>query len=283
MSAPHDARLRGRAFLCVFSLASCIALSSCAAAPRPIALPSDPGSPFPDFSSVHSQLSMTCAGVRTLRAELGLSGRLGDEPLRGRVVAGFERPSSMRLDLVAPFGPPVFNLATRGGSATLVLQREERILRNAPPEAILEALTGVALGPADLLAVFTGCVLPAARATAGRLHSSDWASIDVESVEQGAPRRTATLFLRRNGAQWQLRAALLERWQIDYPPWTGSFPQSVRIMSRNPDVRVNIAASLSQVETNVDLDPAAFTVEEQKGLMPLTLEELRRAGPLRGQ
>ena len=42
-------------------------------------------------------------------------------------------------------------------------------------------------------------------------------------------------------------------------------------------------AALSQVETNVDVPAAAFTVEEQKDLTPLTMEELRKAGPLRGQ
>jgi hypothetical protein len=66
-------------------------LSACAA-PRLITLPSDQGTPFPDFASVHAQISSACAGVRTLRGELGLSGNVGNERLRGTVVAGFERP-----------------------------------------------------------------------------------------------------------------------------------------------------------------------------------------------
>ena len=60
------------------------------------------------------------------------------------------------------------------------------------------------------------------------------------------------------------------------------FPQSVRLVSLGPDVAVNIAAALAEIETNVDIDPAAFAVQEQKNLEPLTLEELRQAGPLRG-
>ena len=188
----------------------------------------------------------------------------------------------MRLIGVAPFGPPAFELAARGGSATLLLPREERIIRNAAPEAILEAMTGVALGPADLLAVFTGCVLSAPRPTGGRTHAGGWASVDIERAEQpGTPRQTATLYLRRVGSQWQLRAARRDRWQIEYTPSTGLFPQSVRLLSTNP--AVNLSASLSQIETNTVLDPAAFRVEEQKGVTPLTIEELREAGPLRGQ
>ncbi len=188
----------------------------------------------------------------------------------------------MRLEGVAPFGPPVFTLAGRGDSATLVLQRDERIIRNAPPEAILEALTGVSLGPADLLAAFTGCVLPAPRPVAGRVHSGDVASIDIESDDQGQQRR-ATLFLKRSGSRWQLFAARRDRWQIEYTFAAGMFPQSVRLVSLSPDVAVNIAAALAGIETNVDIDPAAFAVQEQKNLQPLTLDELRQAGPLRGQ
>lgn len=217
-----------------------------------------------------------------MTTEIGLSGRVGDEPLRSvRVIAGFERPSSIHLQGVAPFGGPIFLLAGRAGAATLVLPRDQRIIRSAPPEAILGALTGVALDPADLLAVFTGCVVPAPRSTAGRLHPGGLASIDVESTDPTTPRRTATVYLRRNGSQWQLRAATRDTWQIEYTPGTGSFPQLVRLISTSPDLRVALNAALSQVETNQAVDPKAFIVEEQKDLMPMTVEELRQAGPLR--
>ena len=279
MSALHD---RAR-FFCISNFAFCIALASCASLPKPITLPSDTGTPFADFAAVHSQLSSACTGVRTLTMEIGLSGRAAGEPLRGRVLAGFERPSSMHLEGVAPLGGPVFVLAARGGAASLLLTREERIVRNAPPEAILGALTGVALDPADLQAVFTGCVVPAPRATGGRLHSGGLASIDVESADQGSQRRTATLFLSRNGSQWQLRAARRDRWQFDYTSGTGTFPQSVKLISLNPDIQVGLTAALSQVETNQAIDPEAFVVQEPKNVMPMTLEELRQAGPLRGK
>jgi hypothetical protein len=258
-----------------------VLLASCASLPKPIVLPSDTGTPLADFSSVHSQVTSACAGVRTLKGELALSGRIGSERLpRTTVIAGFERPSSMRLEGLPPIGGPIFILAARDGSATLLLPREDRIVRNAAPEAILDALTGIALGPADLLAVFTGCVLPAPRPTAGRVHVDGLASIDIESVDQGAV-RTAKVYLRRSGSQWQLRAASRDRWQFEYTPSTGQFPQSVRLLSTDPAIRVELTAVLSQIETNVDLDPAAFAIPEQKNLMPMTVEELRQGGPLR--
>jgi hypothetical protein len=281
MSAPPDARRRSRAVFCILHFAFCIAVAACGV-PKPISLPSDPGAPLSDFASVQAQVSSACAAVRTMRGELGLSGRAGNEGVRGRVHVGFERPAAMRLEGVGPFGPPFFILAGRGDSATLVLQREERIIRGAPPEAILEALTGVSLGPADLLAAFTGCVLPAPRPIAGRVHSGDRASIDIESGDPG-PARRATLFVKRSGSRWQLYAARRDGWQIEYVFGSGMFPQSVRLVSLSPDVPVNLAAALTGIETNVDIDPAAFTVQEQKNLEPLTLEELRQAGPLRGQ
>src|SRR4029079_11465016 len=55
---------------------------SCA---RPhITLPTDPGIPLPDFRTIQMQLSAACVGVRTLTAEMALSGRAGRQRLRGR-------------------------------------------------------------------------------------------------------------------------------------------------------------------------------------------------------
>jgi hypothetical protein len=81
-------------------------------------------------------VSRACRGARTLTAELALSGTRADA-LRGRVVAGFERPASMRLEGVAPFGPPRFILVARGGEATLLLPRDERVVHGASPEDVL--------------------------------------------------------------------------------------------------------------------------------------------------
>ena len=250
-----------------------VLLAACG--PRRISLPSDPGTPLPDFAQIHAQVASDCTGVRTLTAELGLSGRAGDESLRGRVIAGFARPSSMLLTGVAPFGPAVFILAARGNAATLVLPRESRIVRNASPDAILGALTGVALAPADLQAILTGCVMPAPKPTLGRLHANGQASIDLAG--------NATIYLRRVANRWQLRAARRDGWQIEYPAFQGVFPQSVRLQSTSPDVRVDLTATINELETNLDLDADAFSIKERGDERPLSLDELRKSGPLRGQ
>ena len=248
-----------------------IFVSACAA--RSVVLPTDPGAPLPDYSQIHAELTRSCLGVRTMTAELGLSGRVGSQNLRGRVVAGFARPDSMRLEGVAPFGAPVFILVSRGATATLVLPRDGRVVRSPRGEEILGALTGVALSAGDLQAIFTGCVTADPRAAGGRLHQNGWASIDLDGG--------ATLFLQRVQNAWLLRAARRGDWQIEYAAWQGTFPQTVRL--RSTPASVDVTAAISQLETNIDLDAAAFTLGVPVDAREMTVEELRQAGPLRGQ
>jgi hypothetical protein len=240
-----------------------------------VSLPVDPGAPLPDFAAIHRQATAACAGVRTLTAELGLSGRAGGRALRGRAIVGFERPASIRLEGVAPFGPPAFVLAGRGANATLLLPRDNRVLRDARADDILGSLTGVALSPADLLAVLTGCVTAMPVASAGRLHQNGWASIDLSAG--------TTVFLERVALGWQARAARRPGWQIEYPSWQGAFPAIVRLRSIDPQVNVDLTAAVSQIEANVTVDPAAFAVTVPDDMLPITLDELRDGGPLQGQ
>jgi hypothetical protein len=244
---------------------------SVACGARRIQLPSDPGSPFPDYSQVHAEVTASCRGARTLTAELGLRGRAAGRRLSGRLVAGFERPGSMRLEAVAPFGPPGFILATRGREAVLLLPRDERVVRGESADEILGSLTGVALAPADLQAILTGCVAPDSKATGGRMHTNGWASIDLEGG--------ATMYLQRMGP-WRIRAARRDGWSVDYPVWQGTFPQTIRLQSQDDRANVDMTATLAQIEVNVDVDPAAFAVDVPPNASPLTLEELRAAGPL---
>ena len=206
-----------------------------------------------------------------------MSGRAGQQTLRGRVIAGFARPASMRLEGVAPFGPPAFILASHDGDAVLLLPRDApRVLRGAKPEEILGALTGVSLGPADLQAILTGCVTPAPRAAAGRLHTNGWASIELMGG--------ATLYLQPvKPAGWTIRAAKRAGWQIEYPAWANGFPQSVRLVSDAAGTAVDLTAGLSQIETNKDLDAAAFTIAVPPGADTITLDELKDSGPLGGE
>lgn len=248
-------------------------VSGCA--PRLLSLPTDPGNPLPDFVEIHRQATSGCAGVRTFTAELSLSGRAGGQPLRGRAIAGFAIPASLRLEGVAPFGPPAFILADGGDGATLLLPRENRVLRDGRAADVLGALTGVTLAPADLQAILTGCVASTPGALGGRLHERGLASIDLPSG--------ATLYLERVGAGWRPRAARRPGWEIEYSGWQGAFPLQVRFRSVDPAIHVDLTAAISQIEANITIDPAAFMVNVPADADPLTMMELRDAGPLRGE
>jgi hypothetical protein len=180
----------------------------------------------------------------------------------------------MRLEGIPPFGQPIFMLGAQDGDAVLSLPRDERVLRGQPPQAILEALVGVDLAPADLLAILTGCVVPNSMATGGRLHGNGWASIDL----QGGGK----LYLRRT-AQWELRAAQRDGWQIEYTMGQSQFPASVRLTSQSQKVNVDLTTGISQLEANVALDPGTFRINVPPDAKPLTLDELRESGPLRAR
>jgi outer membrane biogenesis lipoprotein LolB len=248
-----------------------LVLASCT--PRRLSLPSDPGTPFPDFAAVHVQVSAACRGLRTFEVELALSGRAGPDRLRGRVHAGFAQPDSMRLEAVAPFGPPFFILVARDHAATLLLPRESGVLRGQADE-ILGALVGVALGPADVLAIVTGCVVPSPKATGGRLHANGWASIALAGG--------AELYLQRATA-WEVRAAKRNGWQLEYLDWHSQYPPAVRLISDGQTVNVDMRAAIDQIQANTGLDAAAFSIDVPSDAKTVTLDQLREAGPLRGQ
>ena len=228
---------------------------------------------FADPAAIHAALTAACAGVRTLTAELGLSGRAGGERIRGRAVAGFEAPRSMRLEGLAPFGAPAFIMAASARGTTLLLPRDGRVLRGAKPEEILGALTGVALAPADLLAILTGCVVPDGTPVGGWQHRNGWTSIELV----GGTR----LYAAGGRGGLRLRAARRGEWQIEYREWQGRFPADVRLTSSGGGVEVDVRAQISQLEANVAVDPAAFTVDVPASAVPIELDDLRAAGPLR--
>jgi len=99
-----------------------------------------------------------------------------------------------------------------------------------------------------------------------------------------------TVYLRREQASrtWRLVAAArnLEhggrRWIAEYRDFQSGLPRTIHIVSadsvsgRHYDLRL----SLSQLELNVSLGPDVFRLQQAEAAAPISLEELRRAGPL---
>lgn len=250
--------------------ACCLAfLTACA--PRSVALPTGAGAPFPGYRAAFDEATQACRDVRTLAALVGLSGRAGGTRLRGRIEAGFAAPGMVRLDALAPFGSrPVFTLVSRNGEATLWLPRDGRVLTDAPTEAVIEALAGVALGPDDLRAVVAGCGFHAAVPVAGRVFGDDWAALQDGET---------TLWLRRTDAAWRLVAASRGPLEVRYQEYAQGRPSTVRLRT-TAGSPADITLTLSEVDVNIELEPQVFEVRVPDGAVPLTLQELRRAGPL---
>ena len=266
MNSPRSLHLWA-AILCLPLLSSC--------APKLTTFPTGTGAPFPDAADAYTTATADCRGVKTLSAEIALSGRAGREKMRGRILAGFAAPAQIRLEAPAPFGRPVFVLVARGDNATLVLYRDGRVLRGAPPAAIVEAIAGVALDPDELRAAVAGCGFGATEASSGRLFPGEWAAIDGNGF---------TGWLRRLDGAWRLVAAVRGPLEIRYEDFTSSRPSTVRIRTTPAaaGAQADLVLRLSQVDINVPLDPQAFEAEVPADAAPLTLDELRRAGPLGG-
>ncbi len=206
-----------------------------------------------------------------MTAELALSGRVGRTKLRGRALVGTALPASIRLEAVAPFGPPVFILAARDGQATLLLPRDDRVLRGAPPEAIVEALAGVRIDPASLGSALAGCAADAAAPTSARSFGERWLAIAAGDRQ--------TIFLERVGTVWRVRGARTGAFTITYDELGPSAPVRLTIRAAG-GVPAEVRLRLSQVEVNPGLGPEAFAVDVPKTAEPITLEELKQAGPL---
>lgn len=241
-------------------------------APKAPTLPSGAGTPFPEFASAYAQATENCDNLRALTAVLSMSGRAGTQKLRGRIDAGLESPDRIVLEGVAPWGKPFFVLAAAGNNSTLVLPRDNRFLTGTSPGAIVEALTGIYIEPAELLTALAGCASYVGSVSDGRAFGKEWASI-----EAGA----ATVWIRRVEGKWREAASVKGALTIYYDDFSDGRAARLRLMMKMPDRDpADIILRVSQLELTASLDPAVFKLDIPAGAQPLTLQELRRAGPL---
>jgi outer membrane lipoprotein-sorting protein len=250
-----------------------LAASLSACAPKRIELPAGDGTPYPDAARVYAEAIKECRGVRTMQATLGLSGRAGTTALRGNVDAGFEAPDRLRLEGRPPIGRPVFILVAGGTRSTLYMPRDNRVLRDVPAESILEALVGLALTPAELRSLVSGCGFGAGDPANGREYKGHYVAVDAAG---------ATTYLRREQNIWRAVGATRPPLTVLYSDFAGGRPATLRVVS-NGSLRANVTVRLSDVNLNVSMEDAVFAVDVPAGAQALPLDELRHAGPLGGK
>jgi outer membrane biogenesis lipoprotein LolB len=255
----------------VVGAALLLALSACAARlpPRPT------GDVAPDPTAVQAFETATraCRGLRTLKAELSLSGQANGERIRGRVHSGFEAGGALRLEGIAPFGPPTFILAGRNDTATLVM-RDRRVLPPTRVALVLERLTGLSLGADDLRLLLSGCLVENPTPGDGKRWPSGWRAVTLGNER--------VAYLRQQQGIDVVVAADYGPWTVDYRGHLSGWPREVRVRRRE-GATIDVTARIGELETNTTIDARAFSVEVPADAVPMTLDELGSAAPLAPQ
>jgi hypothetical protein len=253
-----------------------VALAAASCAPKLTKLPSGPGSLAPDTARVLLESLSNCQRVQSLTAEIGVSGSVGGQRIRARLIGGFTT-SSARLEAAAPFGAPVFIFVATGRDGTLFLPRDRRVVEHGDPAELLAAIAGVPLGPSEMVRTLTGCSIPD-RLESPMAIGDNWrtsasaggAKIYMHRDGPTAPWRLVTVFHPGDGPRWN--------WRADYDDFHDGLPRVVRLVSADPR-RFNLQLTLSQLETNVQLKPDVFRVEVPSDAERISVEELKRLGP----
>ncbi|MEO5821540.1 MAG: hypothetical protein ABIT71_13625 [Vicinamibacteraceae bacterium] len=256
------------------ALGAALTLAGCAA--RGFVVPTGPGTVDTTLAQAYQASIASCGELRSLTADIKLSGRVDGRRVRGTLQVGLTRDGGVRIEAVAPFGAPIFTIAGRADVGTLWLPRSREVVRGTPAE-ILEALTGVSLPPSGLFEIVTAC--PAA----------DDAVVKAERFTKPALARAAL----RSGAEvwWRPDVSPLrpvggrrDGAVVEYGVFAGDRPQALRLGATPGTTgtsRADLSLTLQQVETNVALGDDAFTLSVPDGAKVLTLSELRQAGVLR--
>jgi outer membrane lipoprotein-sorting protein len=251
---------------------ACLLLASGCAAHRFVA-PTGPGEPAPEFAQQFEEATKACRDVRSLTADASLSGRVGGQRVRGRLQIGLADPNALRLEAVAPFGAPMFVLAAQKGTGTLLMPRDRTVLRDTPADAIIDAIAGIKLSPDELRAVATGCVSPAPSATGGRRYPGDLTAIELKDQ--------AIAYLRNEKGTPRIVSAHRPGLIVEYLEYANGLPKKIAL--RNDTAKsagAELTLTLSQIELNTQLGPQAFTVDVPADARPITLDDLRKNGPL---
>jgi hypothetical protein len=255
------------------AVAVAIATASCAA--PLLKLPPTTGAAATDGADALAQALTTCRGIHTLTAEVGVSGRVNGQRIRARLQVGLAEPASAYIEAPAPFGAPIFVFAAENDSATLLLPRDRRVLEHGRPSEVLEAIAGVPLAPAGLRATLTGCLADSdvrSRVTQPDIRWRVFPGDDELYV-----------YRDRDADPWRLVGVIhrspAPAWRAEYRDFVSSLPRSIHLTS-TPSARFDLQLTLSDVELNVPIGPETFRVQIPAGTTPLTIDELRNAGPL---
>jgi hypothetical protein len=264
-----------RARLAVRGLCASLALGMTAGCMRAAFVPpTGPGEPVPDAAAAWDQASHGCGDVHAFVAGARASGKVGSEriwPVSLEVAV--TNTDSIYVSATAA-GNSVFVLAGSNGRARLWLRQDQRVV-SASPSEIMEAVVGVALSPAQLLGMLSGCVARTVDVATAARHGS--------LIELRAPE--GRLFLTQVAGHWEVRALVTDAFVVELSRRAGRQPDDVWIRSSGKaaiDATLHLAISDGQV--NGPIPPTVFELPAGAGTAsPMTLDELRAAGAWKGR
>ena len=236
-------------------------------------VPSSGGMPALEGAAIWKTLTTSCRSISSYRSEFGLTGQIGERRIRGlasaRLYTALAANGNIALEANVS-GQLLFRLGGAADTAVLLLTDQNRVATGRPEE-ILEAIIGVPIDPARLLAVVSGCV--------SRTESIERA-VRYDRVLEIAT-TDATTYLMPATPGWQVRAGRFDGVSVDYFAFQGGLPREMRIASSGiGKAAVSLDLRVEAVQINADLDPALFRVTIPEGATPISLDELRQAGPL---
>jgi hypothetical protein len=224
-----------------------------------------------------------CADVAALTTQIVVRGSVRRHRVRFRIWAATAFPALARLELVGSSRPPLFIFTARSDDATLLAPRDNRVLQHERASVVLEAVTGIPLNGVDIEGLLTGC--PRINGTYRAFQFGDtWLKFFIGDNDE--------VYLRRNdpSGPWHLVVMIRRvpgqalRWRAEFLDRRDGVPRSIRLTSLDligqPSDAFDIQLSLRQVEINPLLGPEEFAVPVPQSAQPLTLDELRRSGPL---
>ena len=250
--------------------------ASCGGAAH-VTLPSGAGSPFPDFAAAYAESTAECRTVKTMSASLSLSGRAGSTKLSARIDAGFADSGRLRLEgfpKVGFSGKPFFVLVSRGADATLVLNRDARVLRGSA--AVRDHRGADRRRARSRSNCAPWCPVVASpgpiRAQAGRTPTAGRQRMRGYDDLPAADRRTLARRRRAQGSADDRVPRLRVRASVDGASAGGA---GARHGARGPH-----AAALAGRDQHAARATRCSTSTSPRDATPITLDELRRAGPL---
>lgn len=266
------------------ALLAALAVIASACGAHRVRLPDGAGDPVSDADArvVFAQAAEDCQRAGTMSAVAATTGSIRGQRVRGTLLVGTAPPASIRLELAAPFGPPLFIFVSRAGQASLLLPREDRILTRAADYDVLEAVAGVPLETAELRAVLLGCVSAGSGADV-RAHGSGWRSARTPDA--------GTMYYVRSTptARWRLAAWVSggrpgrpQRWRAEFSDRDRGVPRQIGLYSERAG-QFALQFALSDVELDRELGDEVFELRVPASAVPVTLEEVRQSGPMAEQ